>query len=334
MNSTQFSALIVKEQDGKFIREIAKRDLTDLPEGDVLIKVKYSSLNYKDALSASGNKGVTRVYPHTPGIDAAGIVEASESSMFTKGQEVIVTGYDLGMNTSGGFGQYIRVPASWIVKKPENLSLKESMIFGTAGFTAALALYELERSGMSPSKNEILVTGATGGVGTFAVILLSKQNYNVTAETGKQDKEPYLISLGAKNVIGREELLTKDKRALLNQRWGGVIDTVGGEILANSIKASKYGSSVASCGNAASGELNLTVYPFILRSVNLLGINTEKTPMHLRLEIWNKLANEWKPENLDDIHEEVTLNELNDKIDLILKGQITGRILLNLEFNI
>ncbi len=258
-------------------------------------------------------------------------MEASESSMFTKGQEVIVTGYDLGMNTSGGFGKYIRVPASWVVKKPDNLSLKESMIFGTAGFTAALALYELEQSGMSPSKNEILVTGATGGVGTFAVILLSKQNYNVTAETGKQDKEPYLISLGAKNIIGREELLTKDKRALLNQRWGGVIDTVGGEILANSIKASKYGSSVASCGNAASGDLSLTVYPFILRSVNLLGINTEKTPMHLRLEIWNKLANEWKPENLDDIHEEISLDEINDKIELILKGQITGRILINLE---
>ncbi len=327
----KFKTLVVREENGKFIRRVEEKNINELPKNEVLINVKYSSLNYKDALSTSGNKGVTRIYPHTPGIDAAGIVAASSNKKFKEGDEVIVTGFDLGMNTSGGFGQYISVPAEWIVVKPKNLSLKESMIYGTAGFTAALSVYKMEKNGLIPSVDEVLVTGASGGVGSMAISILAKSGYNVTALTGKLDKEDYLKSIGAKKIVDRNSFNELPNKALLKAQWSGVVDTVGGEILSRAIKSTKPWGSVAVCGNAASPNLELTVYPLILRGVNLLGIDSANCPTELRNKIWQKISNEWMLDNLDEINEEVSLEELSTKIDLILKGQITGRVLVNLD---
>ncbi len=331
-DSKKFKAMIVKEIDGKFIREIEEKIFDELPEGDVLIHVKYSSLNYKDGLSATGNKGVTRKYPHTPGIDAAGVVEESSVKDFQIGDEVVVTGFDLGMNTSGGFSQYIRVPKDWVVKLPKGLALKESMIYGTAGYTAGLGLEKLESNGLTQSSSEVLVTGATGGVGSLAVAILSKAGYNVAAATGKADKENFLKSLGAKTILKREEVDNSSTKALLDTKWEGVIDTVGGNILATAIRSTKYNCSVAACGLTQSPILNSTVYPFILRGVNLLGIDSAHCEMELRLKVWNKLANEWKPDKLDLIYQECSLEELDDKIDLILQGKITGRVVVKLNY--
>ncbi|MBC2581700.1 YhdH/YhfP family quinone oxidoreductase [Clostridium sp. DJ247] len=286
MTVKNFKAMVVNELEyNKFSREILTREISTLPEGDVLINVKYSSLNYKDALSSTGNKGVTKKYPHTPGIDASGIVIESTYKGFNAGDQVIVTGYDLGMNTSGGFGQYIRVPSDWVVKLPQNLSLKESMIYGTAGFTAALSIYKLITSGVSPNDGEILVTGATGGVGSITVSILNKLGYKVIAATGKPESKDMLLKLGAKDIILREELYDKSGRALLKGKWAGVIDTVGGNLLATAIKSTKYGGSVTCCGNVASHELSISVYPFILRGISVLGVDSVQCPMDLRLKI-------------------------------------------------
>lgn len=331
MNISRFKSIVVKEDNGSFVREVRTKSVNDLPEGETLINVKYSSLNYKDALSATGNKGITQNYPHTPGIDAAGIIVSSANPLFKDGDEVIVTSYDLGMNTSGGFGQYIRVPASWIVKLPQGLTLRESMIYGTAGLTAALSLHKLELSGIVPSDEETLVTGATGGVGSMAVAILSKAGYKVVAATGKKDREEYLKKIGADTVIHRDEVNDTSKRPLLKGRWRAVIDTVGGNILATAIKSTKQWGSVAVCGLTQSTELITNVFPFILRGVNILGINSEHCPMDLRTSIWNKIASEWKVPDLDIICTECSLEETNEKIDLILKGQITGRVIVNLD---
>lgn len=332
MSITKFKAMVVSELEGnKYFREILERETSSLPEGDVLINVKYSSLNYKDALSATGNKGVTRKYPHTPGIDAAGIVVESTNENFKTGDQVIVTGYDLGMNTSGGYGQYIRVPSDWVVHLPKNLSFEESMMYGTAGFTAALSVYKLITSGVNPNYGEILVTGATGGVGSIAVSILNKLGYTVIAATGKPEAKEMLLKTGAKDLILREELDDKSGRALLKGRWAGVIDTVGGNILATALKSTVYGGSVTSCGNAASPELDTTVYPFILRGVSLLGVDSVQCPMDIRLKLWDLLAGEWKPDNLGLNIEEVSLEELNSKIDMILQGKLIGRTIVNLD---
>lgn len=330
MKDEKFKAVVVSDKDGKFFSEIKERDLNDLFQNEILIKVKYSSLNYKDALSASGNKGVTRKYPHTPGIDAAGIVVKSNHKKFKNGDKVLVTGYDLGMNTSGGFGQYISVPHDWVVKLPKGLTLKESMIYGSAGFTAALSLYELEKSGLS-KKEEVLVTGATGGVGSISILLLAEQGYKVTASTGKKDEEKFLKFLGAKNIIDRNEVDDQSGRGLLSQKWGGVIDTVGGNTLSTAVKSTKYGGLVAACGNVQSSEMNTSVFPFILRSVKLIGINSERTPSALRQKIWKKLASDWKSSKIKKIYEEHSLEELPPIFDKILEGKIKGRILVNLE---
>jgi len=331
MSSTQFTAMVVTEsKDNKFSRKIINREMSTLPAGDVLINVKYSSLNYKDALSASGNKGVTRNYPHTPGIDAAGIITESSNEKFQVGDQVIVTGYDLGMNTSGGYSQYIKVPAHWIVKLPENLSLKESMIYGTAGFTAALSVYKMISGGISPNSGNILVTGATGGVGSIAVSILAKLGYNVIAATGKPQSKDMLLSIGAKDIILRTELDDTSGRTLLKGNWAGVIDTVGGNILATALKSTNYGGCVTCCGNVASPELLTSVYPFILRGITLYGIDSGQCPMDLRVKIWSTLAVEWKPQHLNQNVEEVTLAQLDKKIELILQGKLQGRTIVNL----
>src|SRR6266481_7751010 len=316
-----FKAMVVSETaEQKFIREIKQKNLSDLPAGELLIEVKYSSLNYKDALSASGNKGVTRKYPHTPGIDAAGVIATSSSSQFGAGEQVIVTGFDLGMNTPGGFGQYISVPASWAVKLPQALTLEESMAYGTAGFTAALCVIRLMAFGLSKDAGEVLVTGATGGVGSVAVALLAKLGFNVVAATGKTEEKDFLTRLGAKAVISREEANDTSGRPLQKGRWAGVVDTVGGNILATAIKTAKYGGLVAACGNAMSADLAVSVYPFILRGVSLLGVDSVEIPMNARIRAWQKLAQDWKLDLSGDLIRECSLEKLSPYVDQILKG--------------
>ncbi len=326
-----FKALVVSETaDKKFLREVTRKNLTDLPAGELLIEVKYSSLNYKDALSATGNKGVTRKYPHTPGVDAAGVVAESSSPNFTAGDQIVVTGFDLGMNTSGGFGQYTRVPAAWAVQRPENLTLKESMVYGTAGLTAALCVLSMEEHGLKPNQGEVLVTGATGGVGSLGVAILARSGYHVVAATGKETEKEYLARLGAQEVISREAASDTSGRPLLKTRWAGVLDTVGGNFLATAIKSTKYGGPVAACGMVASPDLSLTVFPFILRGVCLLGVDSVECPMDRRLQAWNRIAREWKLENLDLLYSECPLEEMGNKIDAILQGKIRGRVVVNL----
>lgn len=328
MTEQTFNALVVEEQaDNQFSRAIKQCAISDLPDGDLLVRVHYSSLNYKDALSASGNKGVTKNYPHTPGIDAAGEVVQSGTDKFKPGEHVIVTSYDLGMNTSGGFGEYIRVPSTWALKLPEGMSLKESMIFGTAGFTAGMSVYQMFKR-IVPEQGEVLVTGATGGLGSMAIAILARLGYKVVAATGKRDAHDFLKALGAAAVITREELLAGKERPILKPRWAAVIDTVGGDLLANAIKATHLQGIVACCGNAASPALNINVFPFILRGVSLEGIDSQNCLMPLREEIWKLLASDWKPNLENGIYQEVDLNGLNKKIDQMLQGKIRGRVIL------
>ena len=325
-----YKAMVVSETAEKtFPREIRERALSDLPAGELIIEVKYSSLNYKDALSATGNKGVTRKYPHTPGIDAAGVVADSTTRLFNVGDEVTVTGFDLGMNTPGGFGQYISVPALWATKLPQGLSLKDSMSHGTAGLTAALCIIRMMASGLTKESGEVLVTGATGGVGSIAVAILAKLGFHVVAATGKAGEHDFLTQLGAQSIISREEANDTSGRPLQKPRWAGVVDTVGGNILATALKTTKYGGLVAACGNAMSHELNVTVFPFILRGVSLLGVDSVEIPMRARQMAWSKLAGEWSID-LSRLASEVSLEQLDPKIDEILKGGIRGRVLVNL----
>ena len=328
---TSFKALLVEKQQNKsFTRGIAERSLDDLPDGALLIKVEYSSLNYKDALSATGNPGVSRNFPHTPGIDAAGTVVSCDDGQFKEGDKVIITGYDLGMNTAGGFGEYVRIPSEWAVPKPDGLTLRESMVIGTAGFTAGLSVQGLVEHGITPEKGDILVTGATGGVGSVAVALLAKAGFSVVACTGKKEHESFLKTLGANKVITRDELLESKERPMLKEQYAGAVDTVGGEYLAQAIKATQYGGSVTCCGLTASADLNVSVFPFILRGVSLLGIDSVQCPMPPRLRLWDKLASEWKLDCLDDLTEEVSLDDVSQKIDAILKGELSGRTLVKL----
>lgn len=331
MSNQNYRAYVVEEAGDKvFERNIKERSINDLPEGEVLIKVNYSSLNYKDALSATGNPGVTRKFPHTPGVDASGIVEETHDDRFSVGQEVIVHGYDLGCNTWGGFGEYIRVPGDWVVTLPDGLSMRESMIYGTAGYTAAYSVQRLEEFGVTPEKGEVLVTGATGGVGSVAVAILAKIGFEVVASTGKTDQAQFLLDLGAKEVISREDAQDDSGRPLLKGRWAGVVDTVGGEILATAIKSTHPRGTVTCCGNVASADLPINVYPFILRGVSLVGIDSQDSPMPQRQNIWNRIASDWKVDQLEQLTNEITLEDLDSNIELILQGKQKGRVLVNL----
>ncbi len=332
MYVSTFRALVVSKTDEKtFTREITERSISDLPEGEVLIRVHFSSLNYKDGLSCIGHPGVTKNFPHTPGIDASGKVAESSDSRFKEGDSVIVTGYDLGMNTSGGFGEYIRVPAEWVVPLPEGMTFKEASIYGVAGFTAALSVDALQKHGVNPEQGEIVVTGSTGGVGSVSVALLSLLGYTVVASTGKKEESEFLQRLGASEIISREEVNDESKKPLLRERWAGAVDTVGGTTLAALLKAAKRGGAVAATGLVASSELSTTVFPFILRGVSLLGIDSGFTPTKLRLEIWNKLAGIWKIPQLEQLTIDCTLEELDPEIDKILAGGQRGRVVVNLQ---
>jgi len=326
-----FKAMVVRETpENQFVREVKQQSLKNLSPNEVLIEVQYSSLNYKDALSATGNKGVTRNYPHTPGIDAAGIVAASSHPAFEERDEVVVTGFDLGMNTSGGFGRYIRVPAAWVLRLPGNLTLRESMAYGTAGFTAALCVLKLQTHGLTKESGEVLVTGATGGVGSIAVGILAKAGFHIVAATGKTDQNDFLGRLGAEQVISRTETIDDSGKPMLKGRWAGVVDTVGGDILATAIKSTRYGGCVACCGNAMSADLAVSIFPFILRGVSLLGVNSVEPAIGDRLLAWQKLAQDWKLDLSGDLVSECSLEELNSKIHEILAGRIRGRVVVNL----
>ena len=337
MENVSFRALVTREgEDKSFTRRIETRNIEDLPAGDVVIKVLYSSVNYKDALSAAGNRGVTRNFPHTPGIDAAGTVEEDTSGRFSPGDEVLVTGYDLGMNTSGGLAEYVRVPADWVVKLPAGLTLRESMIYGTAGFTAALSVVKLTEAGVKPEDGEVLVTGASGGVGSIAMRILAKLGYTVVAAAGLMDEaefaqyEEKLKGLGASRVIPAAEVDDTSGKLMLKPMWPGVVDTVGGNILATMVKSAAYGGVVTTCGNAAGHELDLNVYPFILRGVSLLGVDSVECPMEPRLKVWEKLAGEWKLDNLEELSAEISLDEVEERIQLLLAKASKGRTVVKI----
>jgi acrylyl-CoA reductase (NADPH) len=328
----KFKALWVEEQlDGTFSQHITEREMEALPNGELLVEVLYSSLNYKDALSARGNKGVTRNYPHTPGIDAVGRVISCATSLFQAGDEVIVTGYDLGMNTAGGFGQLIRVPAAWALPLPGGMSLRESMILGTAGFTAALCVEKLIRMGVGTDHGEVLVTGASGGLGSVAVALLAKLGYHVVASTGKKNQHELLKSLGAESVISREELSEASPKPLLKERWAAAVDVAGGETLSNILKTLKFQGSVASCGLVSSPAFNATVLPFILRGINLLGVDSVNLPITAKQPIWEMLANEWRLDSLDQLVTEIGFDKLISSLNKVSKGESVGRIVLDLK---
>ena len=328
MEDIKYKAFFTQETESGFSNSIESLSTEDLEENDLLIKVSYSSLNYKDALSASGNKGVTRTYPHTPGIDAVGEVVKSNSSDFKDGDKIIVTGYDLGMNTYGGFGQYISIPATWAISLPNELSEAEAMSIGTAGLTAGLCVRKLLQNDLTPDSGDVLVTGASGGVGSVAVMVLSKLGFNVVALTGKQDQVDYLESLGASSVIIRSQMEEQGKPLQKGIYQGGV-DTVGGNILSNFISQTSQRGAITCCGNVASDKLETSIFPFILRGVTLIGIDSAESLLEVKKEIWNNFSNDWKID-LEKITKEVFLESLSDEVEKILKGNQVGRIRVNL----
>lgn len=326
--STFASYFVERDVQGQIHSAIRMVSLDDLPSDEVLIRVHYSSLNYKDALVATGHPGIVHRFPHVPGIDAAGIVVSSANLAFQPGDQVLITGYELGVNHWGGYAEYVRVPADWVVPLPINLSLKESMILGTAGFTAALCINALEQQGLRPDHGELLVTGASGGVGSIAVALLAKRGYAVAAMSGKTGAHGYLRELGALRVLSREEVVDLSGKFLLKECWAGAVDTVGGSVLATVLKSTRYNGAVAACGLVAGAELATTVYPFILRGMKLLGIDSVQCPMPQRLGVWQKLASDCKLACLDAMSITIGLDSLPDKIQAILQGSIRGRVVV------
>lgn len=324
-----FKAFRVEKIGSGFSYSVQEQELGSLPDGEVGIDVRYSSLNYKDALSATGNPGVTRKFPHTPGIDAAGFVVESASPEFKAGEAVLVMGYDLGMNTPGGYGQRIRVPARWVVSMPAGLTPETSMHWGTAGFTAALAVEKLLHEGMKPAGGPVVVTGASGGVGCVAVKLLASLGFEVAAVTGKTEQHDWLRSLGAKEFISREQALEGADRPLGKERWGGAVDTVGGVPLANVVKSLRHSASVAVCGLAASAEFPISVLPFILRHVNVLGVDSVELPIAHKRQLWNRIGSEWRVD-LTTTVQKLSLHDLAAAVPRILKGGMVGRGVVDL----
>lgn len=320
--------VVEKLEDKKFSSDVKEVEVPKIEEGEILIKTSYSSLNYKDALSSVGNPGVTRNFPHITGIDVSGTVEESNSEEFEKGEKVVVTGYDLGMNTNGGHSQFVKVPSSWVIKIPKGLDEKEIMTYGTAGLTAALSINEIVKNGISVG--EVLVTGATGGVGSIAVSILSKLGFNVTAISGKEDKIDFLKSLGAKEVILRKDFDIEDKKPLGSEKYDAVIDTVGGNILAQALKIVKYDGVATCCGLTSSFKLDTNVFPFILRGVRLIGIDSVECSIEKKKSAWEKLANEFKIDTLEKLTNEITINEIKETYGKLLEGKAVGRYLVKL----
>lgn len=328
--STYKAFEVREETEKKFVGAIVEKSALELAEGSVSIEVHYSSVNYKDALSASGSKAVTREYPHVPGIDAAGKVLASTDSNFAVGDEVVVTGYDLGMNTAGGFGQQVTVPGGWVTKLPVGLSLRDSMVLGTAGLTAGLCVNKLLLNSITPEAGKVLVTGATGGVGIIACALLVKLGFEVVASTGKLAETAKLMALGVSEVISREAFSEENPRPMLKESYAAAVDVAGGTTLVNVIKSLSYGGSVAACGLVDSPALSATVLPFILRGVNLLGVDSVELPLAQKQQVWNLFANEWALTDIDSLAETIVLAELPAVLAKVLAGGAVGRYVLDL----
>jgi len=326
----KYKAFVVSEDDsGSYLGDIKVLDTQDLPVGDVLIKVECSSLNFKDALSFSGNKGVTRKFPHTPGIDAAGEVLSCATDDFKVGQKVLVVGYDLGMNTSGGFGEYISVPAKWVMPMPAAMSASQSMAWGTAGFTAALCIDKLFMAGAKKEQGPVLVSGASGGVGSIAIMLLVKLGFEVHALTSKTADKEYFKQLGVSEIVSRAEFLESSARPMLKPIYGSAIDVAGGDVLATMLKMIKPGGSVACCGLVASIELHTSVLPFILRGINLLGVDSVELPLNVKQSMWLKMASEWSLPALLDQCQLIAKQQLADTLQSMLNGNIKGRYVLD-----
>lgn len=327
----KFKAFIVNKTEEEFSANVGAISLDELPAGDVLIKVAYSSVNYKDGLASIPNGKIVRSYPFIPGIDLSGTVVSSNDSRFSEGDKVIATSYEIGVSHYGGYSEYARIPADWIVPLPEGLTLKEAMVFGTAGFTAALSVHRLEENGLAPEKGKVLVTGATGGVGSVAVAMLAKRGYHVIASTGKESQHDYLRKIGAAEIISREELLGEKMKPLDKQLWAAAVDPVGGKTLAAILSKLDYNGSAAVSGLTGGTDVPTTVFPFILRGINLLGIDSVYCPMETRKLLWERMASDLKPEGLlETIQNEVTLEELPAVLSSILKGENRGRTIVKL----
>lgn len=325
-----FNALLTKEVDsGQYVTDLATLPIDFLSSHEVMIQVDFSSLNYKDALSANGHKGITKTFPHIPGIDAAGRVLSDSTGRFIQGQEVLVTGFDLGMNTNGGLSERISVPANWVLPLPPKMGLRKSMELGTAGLTAGLALSALQENNIQTHSGPIVVTGATGGVGMLSILLLKKLGYKVIALTGKKEQKSFLLNLGADEVIFREDFLLEQHRAMYPMQFAGAIDTVGGEVLVKLLKSLKFSGAIAACGMASGTDLNLQIYPFILRGARLLGIFSADATAEKKAEIWKKFANEWSID-CSTIVQEITLKEAPYELSEMLKGASFGRKLVKI----
>lgn len=325
-----FKAYRVNMIDGKVSGCIQDLALDQLPAGEVLIEAEYSSINYKDALAATGAGKIMRRMPMTGGIDVAGTVASSSDVRFSVGDPVLVTGYDLGVDHDGGYAQWVRVPARWVVRRPEGMSAREAMAVGTAGFTAALSVLRLEQNGLRPENGPVVVTGATGGVGSMAVEFLSGLGYAVTAVTGKAEQIDFLKSLGAQEVLLRHQL-EMGSRPLEKALWAGAVDPVGGAVLSWLTRTMMNNGSIANSGLAGGVELHTTVMPFILRGVNLLGIDSVQCPMPVREHLWQRLATDLEPRHWNELLHEVTLEQLDDVFAALMKGQGLGRTVVRIK---
>jgi len=325
-----FRALVLHEEGGRVVPRLETLDDSRLPEGEVTVRVEYSTLNYKDGMILEGQGRLVRAYPHVPGIDFAGTVEQSTSPDFAPGDPVILTGWRVGEVHWGGFAERARVKAEWLVRRPAGLSARQSMAIGTAGFTAMLAVIALERHGVTPQSGDVLVTGAAGGVGSVAIAILAKLGYHATASTGRTEMHDYLRSLGAKTIINRAEAVAPPGKPLVTERWAGCVDTVGGAVLAGVLPAVKYGGSVAACGNAGGNDVPANVLPFLLRGVSLLGIDSAMKPMPERREAWARLTRDLPLDKLDAMTSVIGLGDLVETGGKILSGQIRGRVVVDL----
>ncbi|NKB60060.1 MAG: acryloyl-CoA reductase [Alphaproteobacteria bacterium] len=326
----RFPALVLTEDDGKVASAVTTLGEDDLPEGDVTVRVTYSGLNYKDGMIVNGIGRLVRDYPHVPGIDFAGIVESSDSERYMAGDTVVLTGWRVGEMHWGGYAGKARVKSDWLVPLPDGLTDRRAMAIGTAGFTSMLCVAALEDHGLTPDSGTVLVTGAAGGVGSVAVSILAKRGYTVAASTGRVEQHDYLRSLGASEIVDRGELSEPSKRPLEAERFAGAVDTVGGTTLARVLAQTQYGGSVAACGLAGGANLETTVLPFLLRSVNLLGIDSVMQPYENRTRIWQRLVDDLPMDRLDALTEEIALEDVSQAANDILKGQVRGRLVVKL----